>query len=114
MKTVLVPLAPGCEEIEAITIIDILRRAGVAVVSAGLSTHIVNASRGVRLEPDTTLDEALSHEYDMVVLPGGQPGTHNLTGPSSALRSLSMAGNTTCRRASKAPSSRKNSVRKRQ
>ncbi len=78
MKTVLVPLAQGCEEIEAVTVIDILRRAGVTVVSAGLDGEPVRASRGTVLVPDTTLDEALKQAYDMVVLPGGQPGTNNL------------------------------------
>jgi 4-methyl-5(b-hydroxyethyl)-thiazole monophosphate biosynthesis len=78
MKTVLVPLAPGCEELEAVTIIDILRRAGITVVSAGLSAGPVKASRGTVLVPDTTLDEALQQDYDMVALPGGQPGTNNL------------------------------------
>ena len=78
MRKVLVPLAQGCEEIEAATIIDILRRAGIDVVSAGLDAHPVRASRGLMLLPDTTLDAALGHDYDMVVLPGGQPGTDNL------------------------------------
>ncbi|MDD5180389.1 MAG: DJ-1/PfpI family protein [Gallionellaceae bacterium] len=78
MPRVLVLLAQGCEEIEAVTVIDILRRAGIEVVSAGLDAHPVRASRGVMLLPDTTLDEALKHNYDMVVLPGGQPGTNNL------------------------------------
>lgn len=78
MPRVLVLLAQGCEEIEAVTVIDILRRAGIEVISAGLDAHPVRASRGVMLLPDTTLDEALKHNYDMVVLPGGQPGTNNL------------------------------------
>ncbi|TXT22896.1 MAG: 4-methyl-5(b-hydroxyethyl)-thiazole monophosphate biosynthesi [Gallionellaceae bacterium] len=78
MPKVLVPLAQGCEEIEAATIIDILRRAGIDTVSAGLDAHPVRASRGMVLLPDTTLDAALGHDYDMVVLPGGQPGTDNL------------------------------------
>jgi 4-methyl-5(b-hydroxyethyl)-thiazole monophosphate biosynthesis len=78
MTTVLVPLAQGCEEIEAVTVIDILRRAGITVVSAGLDKHPVRASRGTVLIPDTTLDEALKQAYDMIVLPGGQPGTNNL------------------------------------
>lgn len=78
MPTVLVPLAPGCEEIEAVTIIDLLRRAGIEVVTAGLDALPVRASRGVVLVPDTTLDQALGRDYDMVVLPGGQPGTDNL------------------------------------
>jgi 4-methyl-5(b-hydroxyethyl)-thiazole monophosphate biosynthesis len=78
MPTVLVPLAQGCEEIEAVTIIDILRRAGITVVSAGLDAQPVRASRGTLLIPDTTLDAALQQAYDMIVLPGGQPGTSNL------------------------------------
>lgn len=78
MPKVLVPLAQGCEEIEAVTVIDILRRAKIEVVSAGLDRHPVRASRGVMLLPDTDLDSALQQEFDMIVLPGGQPGTNNL------------------------------------
>ena len=78
MPSVLVPLAQGCEEIEAVTVIDILRRGGIHVVSAGLDEKPVRASRGTVLIADTTLDEALKHSFDMVVLPGGQPGTNNL------------------------------------
>ena len=78
MPKVLIPLAQGCEEIEAVTIIDILRRAGIEVTSAGLDAQPVRASRDTVLIPDTTLDAALKHDYDMVVLPGGQPGTDNL------------------------------------
>ena len=78
MPKVLVPLAQGCEEIEASTIIDILRRASIEVVTAGLDAHPVRASRGMTLLPDTTLDTALHHDYDMIALPGGQPGTSNL------------------------------------
>jgi 4-methyl-5(b-hydroxyethyl)-thiazole monophosphate biosynthesis len=78
MPKALVPLAQGCEEIEASTIIDILRRAGIEVVTAGLDAKPVRAAHGMTFLPDTTLDAALRHEYDMVVLPGGQPGTSNL------------------------------------
>ncbi len=78
MPKVLVPLADGCEELEAVTIIDLLRRAGVEVVTAGLKPGIVKASRGVQLVPDLLLDIALQDEYDMVVLPGGMPGASNL------------------------------------
>ena len=58
MTRVLVPLAQGCEELEAVTIIDLLRRAGIEVIAAGLESGPVTASRGVRLLPDMTLDEA--------------------------------------------------------
>lgn len=78
MANVLVPLAQGCEELEAVTIIDLLRRAGIRVVTAGLDAGPVTASRGVVLVPDTTLDAALQEDFDMVVLPGGGPGTENL------------------------------------
>ncbi|MCW8829241.1 MAG: DJ-1/PfpI family protein [Gammaproteobacteria bacterium] len=78
MARVLVPLAQGCEELEAVTIIDLLVRAGVEVVTAGLQEGPVTASRGVVLLPQTTLDEALKRDYDMVVLPGGMPGAEHL------------------------------------
>lgn len=78
MTRVLVPLAQGCEELEAITIIDLLRRADITVVTAGLTDEPVVASHGVTIVPDTTLDKALSDVFDMVVLPGGLPGADNL------------------------------------
>lgn len=79
MKTVLIPLAEGCEELEAVTLIDILRRAEIQVITASLTEHQqITASRGVRLVSDTTLDEVLYDEFDMLILPGGQPGTNNL------------------------------------
>ena len=78
MARVLVPLAQGCEELEAVTIIDLLRRAGIEVISAGLDGQTVRASRGVLLVPDMELDQALLSDYDMVVLPGGLPGADHL------------------------------------
>ncbi len=78
MPRVLVPLARGCEELEAVTVIDLLRRAGIEVVTAGLDREVVECSRGTRLVPDTDLDQALQQDYDMVVLPGGLPGADYL------------------------------------
>ena len=78
MARVFVPLAQGCEELEAVTIIDLLRRADIEVVTAGLDNQPVKASRGVVLIPDTTLDEAINQEFDMIVLPGGLPGADHL------------------------------------
>ena len=86
MPMVLVPLAQGCEEIEAVTIIDILRRAGITVVSAGLDDQPVRASRGVMLTPDSTLDAVLHEDFDMIVLPGGQPGTNHLKADARVLK----------------------------
>ena len=82
MANVLVPLAQGCEELEAVTIVDLLRRAGITVVTAGLDERPVTAARGTVLVPDTTLDEALAQNYDMVVLPGGLPGADHLDNDS--------------------------------
>lgn len=95
MAKVLVPLAEGCEELEAVTIIDLLRRAGIEVVTAGLKPGIVTASRGVQLVPDFTLDVALRDEYDMVVLPGGMPGATNLKADARVvglLKKMASAG----------------------
>lgn len=78
MASVLVPIAEGCEELEAVTIIDLLVRAGIEVVTAGLAEGPVTASRGVVLVPQMALDEALQRDYDMVVLPGGLPGATHL------------------------------------
>jgi 4-methyl-5(b-hydroxyethyl)-thiazole monophosphate biosynthesis len=78
MKKVLVPLAPGFEEIEALTVIDILRRAGIEVVVAGLRHGPIEASRKTKHLADCTLDEVRADDFDMIVLPGGQPGTTNL------------------------------------
>lgn len=78
MSRVLVPLAQGCEELESVTVIDLLRRAGIEVVTAGLDDQVVTASRGVRLLPDTQLDEIKDEEFDMIVLPGGLPGADHL------------------------------------
>lgn len=75
MARVLVPLAPGFEEIEAITIVDVLRRAGVDVVLAGLrGAAPALGSRGVSVLPDAALDD-LDGPWDLVVLPGGMGGT---------------------------------------
>ena len=88
MASVLVPLAQGCEELEAVTVIDLLRRAGIEVVTAGLDEQPVRASRGVILVPDATLDEALQKDYDMVVLPGGLPGADYLKKDARIIRLL--------------------------
>ena len=78
MSRVLVPLAQGCEELEAITITDLLVRAGVDVTTAGLDPHPVKASRGTTIVPDTTIDAVLDQTYDLIVLPGGLPGADHL------------------------------------
>ena len=95
MAKVLVPLAQGCEELEAVTVVDLLRRADIEVVTAGLDEQPVCASRGMVLVPDMTLERALLQDYDMIVLPGGLPGADNLRDDEriiERLRSMSAAG----------------------
>jgi 4-methyl-5(b-hydroxyethyl)-thiazole monophosphate biosynthesis len=97
MAKVLVPLAQGCEELEAVTIIDILRRGGIEVITAGLSAGPVQASRGTILLPDVLLDAVLGQSYDMVVLPGGMPGSAHLQNDPriiALLQKTAAAGNT--------------------
>ena len=78
MARVLVPLAQGCEELEAVTITDLLTRAGIEVITAGLDENPVKASRGMTLLPDTSLDQVMNEPFDMIVLPGGLPGADHL------------------------------------
>jgi 4-methyl-5(b-hydroxyethyl)-thiazole monophosphate biosynthesis len=79
MPTVLIPLAKGFEELEAVTLIDILRRANITVVTASLSDNtLVTARHGVRLVADTSLETVIYDDFDIIILPGGQPGTDTL------------------------------------
>ncbi|MEJ2513913.1 MAG: DJ-1/PfpI family protein [Gammaproteobacteria bacterium] len=78
MARVLVPLADGFEEIEAVTVIDILRRAEIEVVTAGLGQGPARGSRDIHVVPDTVLDTVQDEDFDMVVLPGGLAGADNL------------------------------------
>jgi 4-methyl-5(b-hydroxyethyl)-thiazole monophosphate biosynthesis len=78
MKRVLVPLAEGFEEIEAVSVVDLLRRANVEVHTAALAGRRVTGSHGITLEADVGLDAVRAADYDMIVLPGGMPGADHL------------------------------------
>lgn len=78
MARVLIPLAPGFEDLEAVTLVDLLRRAGIEVVTAGLADGLMQGARGCRLQPDALLDEVVGAEFDMIALPGGMPGAEHL------------------------------------
>ncbi len=100
MSKVLVLLAQGSEELEAVTIIDLLRRGGIDVVAAGLDDRVIEASRGVLLMPDTTLDLALGMgDFAMVVLPGGMGGANALSADprvAGLLQDMAAAGKHVC------------------
>jgi len=85
---VLVPIADGTEEIEAVCIIDVLRRAGADVTVAAVGGKLqITASRGVRIVADVLLEKCSDETFDMIVLPGGIPGADNLHA-SPALQAL--------------------------
>jgi len=78
MSRVLVPLAEGFEEIEAVTVIDLLRRARIDVRTAALGARRVTGSHGITIQADTELGKLPNEIFDMVVLPGGMPGARHL------------------------------------
>jgi DJ-1 family protein len=71
-------LAPGFEELEAVAVIDILRRAHLQVVTVGVEGSAVRGSHGITVAADITAAEAVPDGLEMVILPGGMPGTLNL------------------------------------
>ena len=78
MGDILVPLAAGFEEIEAVTIIDILRRADIPVIVAGVETKSVTGAHGISVDCDKLLKEVELNKLEGIVLPGGMPGAKNL------------------------------------
>ena len=78
MKRVLIPLAPGFEEIEALAVVDILRRAGAEVLLAGTVDGPIEGRNKIKILADTSLDSVKEQDFDMIVLPGGAVGTENL------------------------------------
>jgi len=86
---VLIPLAEGVEEIEAVVVVDVLRRAGIAVTTAAVgSERIVAASRGVTLVADTLWRDVDTGAFDALVLPGGGPGTERLKADKRVLEAV--------------------------
>lgn len=79
MKKILVPLASGFEEIEALSIVDTLRRAGFLVTIASITSEkSVMGAHDVVVMADALLENAAIQDFDSIVLPGGMPGTSNL------------------------------------
>lgn len=79
MKHVKVFLADGFEEIEGLTVVDLLRRAGVEVDTVSVTGQPgISGSHGIRVEADVLFEEADYAGTDMLVLPGGMPGTVHL------------------------------------
>lgn len=78
-KTVLVPIADGTEELEAVAIIDVLRRGGAEVTVASVMEELeITASRGVHLVADCGIEDVTDRTFDLIALPGGMPGAEHL------------------------------------
>ena len=77
MKKIAVLVAPGFEEIEAIGIVDILRRGELHCDLVGLENVVIGA-HGISVKCDRLIDDKISQDYEMIVLPGGRPGADNL------------------------------------
>lgn len=86
MGRILIPLASGFEEIEAVTNIDVLRRAGLDVITAGIGSKTIKGDHGIKIEADTEISEVSSDDISAVVLPGGMPGAANLRDSSELLK----------------------------
>lgn len=78
MKRVAVIFADGFEEIEAVSVVDILRRGGVEVVMVGLDKNAITGAHGIKISTDCTLYDFKSDDFDMIVLPGGSVGVANI------------------------------------
>ncbi len=84
---VMVPFAEGFEELEALTIVDVLRRAGITVDMVGIVGTMVTGGHGIRVTMDKKLLQVHAEDYNCIILPGGNPGYINL-GRSSTLLEL--------------------------
>lgn len=85
---VLIPLADGVEEMEAVIMIDVFRRAGWRVDVVGLKPGVVEASRGVKLMPDMQWEQVDPHGYEVIALPGGNLGTEHLMDDERVLEAI--------------------------
>jgi 4-methyl-5(b-hydroxyethyl)-thiazole monophosphate biosynthesis len=78
-KDVLVAVADGSEEIEAVCIIDVLRRAGANVTVASVESRLeITASRGIKITADKLIKDCAGRQFDLIALPGGMPGAEHL------------------------------------
>ena len=88
MKTTCVILANGCEEVEALTPIDYLRRAGIEVTVAGLGSREVIGGHGIAIAADTVLDDIDGEDFDCIVVPGGGGGSKAIAADPTAIALL--------------------------
>lgn len=87
MTKLLLLLAEGFEEIEALTVVDVLRRAGITVEMAGLTGTIVTGMHGIRVHTDTRFIDLATEKYDGIVLPGGA-GVDTIMAHTTAMNTI--------------------------
>jgi len=87
----LVFLAPGFEEIEAVTIVDILRRSNIQVTTAGLTPNPIEGAHKLKIFSDKSVDEISDQEFDAIICPGGAPGYKNLRKDPRVIRIIKNA-----------------------
>lgn len=90
MKRVGVFLAEGFEEVEAVTVIDFLRRAGIQVEIIGVTGISVTGSHGISVAADIEIHNA-ENGYDALVIPGGMPGAKNIAESEPAVQMIKLA-----------------------
>ena len=82
MATILLPLARGFEEVEAVSLIDVLRRGGIEVrvahLDGDMDTELVLGANGITIKADTSIANVIEEDFDMILLPGGWDGTYRL------------------------------------
>ena len=89
----IVPLAEGFEEIEAIAVIDVLRRANIKVDVVGIEDEIVAGRNGVKILCDKIITDVKPEDYDGIVLPGGNPGYKNLENNQNVINFIKTFNN---------------------
>ncbi len=88
MSKILVAISNGFEEIEAVSIIDICRRAGIEVITAGVEGKNLVGAHNIKIEMDKKITEVDSSDFDMIVLPGGLPNAFTLAEDKDVQRLL--------------------------
>lgn len=88
VPSVLVVLAHGFEEIEAIVPIDLLRRSGAKVVVAGLDDYLIRGAHNINVQCDVLFSDVADHAFDCIILPGGSKGSENLAASAQVMTKI--------------------------
>ena len=92
MASVLLPLAKGFEEVEAVSLVDVLRRGGIEVriahMDGDMDSDLVLGANGITIKADTSIANVIADDFDMILLPGGWDGTYALAENETVQRLL--------------------------